>query len=338
VKVDFGMFFKREEEKNNQLYMSTAEVLGYDTQEVFDKIKSKLSGWLDIIIENLPNFFLSIILIVCTIFIAKSIKKLSATYLHKLGTNKTISQFLSQLIYLVIIVLGIMLALSVMDLSKTVSSILAGLGIIGLALGFAFQDTAANFISGVYITFNQPYKLGDIIQTHEGHEGSVIDINLRITKIKTFNGPIVYVPNRYLFQECFTNYTEFEQRRVQIDCGVSYGEDLEHVQKVALEAARSVTSRLETEEPTLFWTGFGDSSINFTLNIWCKYNGANMDYIPVRNEAIISLKKAFDKNDIMIPFPIRTLDFGIKGGTQLNKELSGLSISPQNGSTNTSES
>ncbi len=312
--------------------MITAQILGYDTQGIFEKITSKLSGWLDIIIENLPNFVLAVILVVFTIFIAKSIKRFSATYIHKLGTNKTIASFLSQLIFIAILVFGIMMALSVMDLSKTVSSILAGLGIIGLALGFAFQDTAANFIAGIYITFNQPYKLGDIIQTHNGHEGSVIEINLRVTKIKTFNGPIVYVPNRYLFQESFTNYTEFEQRRVQIQCGISYGEDLDHVEKVALESARTISSRLESEEPTIFWTGFGDSSINFTLNIWCKFKVPNLDYIPVRNEAIIALKKAFDKNGIMIPFPIRTLDFGIKGGTQLNKELSGISISPQNGS------
>ncbi|MFC5623680.1 mechanosensitive ion channel family protein [Algoriphagus winogradskyi] len=319
--------------------MSIAQVLGYDTEKIFDKITEKLSGWIDILIENLPNFVLAILLILCTIFIAKTIKRFSGKYISKLGTNETISRFLSQLIFLAILVFGVMLALSVMDLSKTVSSILAGLGIIGLALGFAFQDTAANFISGVYITFNQPYKIGDIIETHDGHEGSVIDINLRVTKIRTYNGPIVYVPNRYLFQECFTNFTEFEKRRVQIECGVSYGEDLEQVERIALEAAKNVSSRLESEEPTLFWTGFGDSSINFTLNIWCKFNEVSKDFIPVRNEAIISLKKAFDKNDIMIPFPIRTLDFGIKGGVQLDKQLESLSSTQKNGfSSNQSES
>ncbi|RAI93880.1 mechanosensitive ion channel family protein [Algoriphagus yeomjeoni] len=312
--------------------MRIAEILGYDTEKIFNKLLEKLNGWLDILISNLPNFVLAIILLVFTIFIAKSIKRLSTTYIQRIGTNETISRFLGQLIYIGVLVLGIMLALSAMDLSKTVSSILAGLGIIGLALGFAFQDTAANFISGVYITFNQPYKIGDIIRTHDGHEGEVIDINLRVTKVRTYNGPIVYVPNRYLFQECFTNFTEFDKRRVQIECGVSYGEDLEQVEKIALEAAMNVTTRLKSEEPTLFWTGFGDSSINFTLNIWCAFNDNNKDFIPVRNEAIVTLKKAFDKNGITIPFPIRTLDFGIKGGTQLNKQLSGLSISPQNGS------
>lgn len=317
--------------------MSAAEIFGYDAQKVFSKITDKLSGWLDILVENLPNFVLAIILLLCTMFIAKSVKGFSSKYINKLGTNETISRFLSQLIFMGFLVLGIMLALSAMDLTKTVSSILAGLGIIGLALGFAFQDTAANFISGVYITFNQPYKIGDIIQTHDGHEGSVIDINLCVTKIKTYIGPIVYVPNRYLFQECFTNFTEFAQRRAQIECGISYGEDLDQVEQVALESSRNVSSRLESEEPTLFWTGFGDSSINFTLNIWCKFKGNNLDFIPVRNEAIIALKKAFDQNDIMIPFPIRTLDFEIKGSTQLNKEMAQLSIPSKNGSAENTE-
>ncbi|MEP0710513.1 MAG: mechanosensitive ion channel family protein [Algoriphagus sp.] len=317
--------------------MILADIFGLDAQEVFDKLTEKLSGWLDILILNLPNFLLAIIIVIGTIAIARILRKFSAKNFQKLGTGETISQFLSQLIFIAVIVMGIMLSLSVMDLSKTVSSILAGLGIIGLALGFAFQDTAANFISGVYITFKQPYKLGDIIHTHEGHEGVVTHINLRVTKIRTFNGPIVYVPNRHLFQESFTNFTEYAKRRVQIECGVSYGDDLEKVEKVALEAARNVPSRLKSEEPTLFWTGFGDSSINFTLNVWCAYTNSHLDFIAVRNEAIISLKKAFDKNDIMIPFPIRTLDFGIRGGVQLENQLSALRNSSETNSASSSE-
>jgi small conductance mechanosensitive channel len=265
--------------------------------------------------------------VVLAVFVAKFARKFSGKYIQKLGTNPTVSKFLGQLFYFAIMVLGIMLALSVMDLSKTVSSILAGLGILGLALGFAFQDTAANFMSGVYITFNQPYRLGDIIQTKDGHEGKVIDINLRITKVLTYNGQVVHVPNRYLFQEYFVNYTENKQRRIQIGCGVSYGEDLEHVERVALDAMRGLKSRMMEEEPTLFWTEFGDSSINFTVNIWAHFKQGQLDFIPVRNEAIKALKKAFDAEGIMIPFPIRTLDFGIKGGVKLKEEIGEMDFS-----------
>jgi small conductance mechanosensitive channel len=228
-----------------------------------------------------------------------------------------------------VLILGIMLSLSALELTKTVSSILAGLGIMGLALGFAFQDTAANFMSGVFITFNQPYKIGDVIQTKDGHEGKVIDVNLRVTKIRTYNGPIVHVPNRMLFQEYFINYTEEGKRRVQIECGVSYGEDLENVQKIALEAMQDLPSRLKSEDPSIFWTEFGDSSINFILNIWVKFSTSEINFIPARNEAILSLKKAFDKEGITIPFPIRTVDFGIKGGISMKEELQSLKFTKQ---------
>lgn len=301
--------------------MRLAEILGYDTQKIFEKITEKLESWGSAAISSLPNLVLAIIIMAASIFIARKLKTFSSKYLLKININPTISRFLSQIIFMGVLVLGIMLSLSAMELSKTVSSILAGLGIMGLALGFAFQDTAANFMSGVFITFNQPYKIGDVIQTKDGHEGTVIDVNLRVTKIRTYNGPIVHVPNRMLFQEYFVNFTEEGKRRVQIDCGVSYGEDLETVQRVALEAVKDLPSTLKSEEPSLFWTGFGDSSINFTLNIWVKFSVSEINFIPARNEAIIALKKAFDNEGITIPFPIRTLDFGIKGGISMKEEL-----------------
>lgn len=306
--------------------MKLAEILGMDASNIVTNITEKLKAWMTAGIDLLPNLVLAILVILAAVFIAKSIKSLSEKYLLRVGTNKTISRFLSQLFFLGVLVLGIMLALSVMDLSKTVSSILAGLGIAGLALGFAFQDTAANFMSGIFITFNQPYKLGDVIESKDGHQGTVMDINLRVTKIQSFDGPIVHVPNRMLFQEYFINYSETNRRRVQIDCGVSYGEDLDQVQEIALEAMQGVPHRIKSEDPTIFWTGFGDSSINFTLNLWVEYSGNQRDFIPARNEGILALKKAFDKNGITIPFPIRTLDFGIKGGKALSKELHTLGI------------
>lgn len=306
--------------------MRLAEILGYDTQEIFEKITEKLQAWGDAAIDNLPNLVLAIIIMTISIFSANKLKKYSHKYLNKVKINPTISRFLSQIIFLAVLVLGIMLSLSAMELTKTVSSILAGLGIMGLALGFAFQDTAANFMSGVFITFNQPYKIGDVIQTKDGHEGKVIDVNLRVTKIRTYNGPIVHVPNRMLFQEYFINFTEEGRRRVQIECGISYGEDLEHVQEVALSAMEDLPSRLKSEDPSIFWTGFGDSSINFTLNVWVKFSTDEINFIPARNEAILALKKAFDKEDITIPFPIRTLDFGIKGGVTMSEEMQGLTF------------
>ena len=130
-----------------------------------------------------------------------------------------------------------------------------------------------------------------------------------------------------LVEEEFVNFTENGMRRVRIDCGISYGDDLEKVEKVAIEAMQALPSRLKSEEVTLHWKEFGDSSINFSVNIWLTYNKEELKIIAVKNEAIKALKKAFDENNIMIPFPIRTLDFGIKGGEKLVEVIENTSLS-----------
>ncbi len=292
-----------------------------DTSEAIGTLIDELEKWAIALIRLLPNLVLGLVILVAFYFIGRLVEKYSKKYLLKAHLDETVTGFLSRLFFLLILIAGVMLALSALNLTGTVTSILAGLGILGLALGFALQDTAANFMSGIYITFQHPYGIGDIIETHNGTMGNVIDIDLRVTKVKTFDGPIVYVPNRFLFQENFTNYTEMGMRRLRVDCGVSYGDDLEKVEQIVFEAVENVPGRVQTEDITLFWKEFGDSSINFSVNIWLEYNRENRAYVSARNHAIKNIKKAFDDNDIMIPFPIRTLDFGIKGGVQFNEEV-----------------
>lgn len=289
--------------------------------EITEAAIDRIHEWLVTIGANLPNLALAVLAFVVALFVAKFIKRMSARALLKTGLDDTISSFLSRLIFVGVIIGGIVIALSILDLTKTVSSILAGLGIVGLALGFAFQDTAANLMSGIYITFRQPYALGDVIESHDGIMGYVADINLRVTKVRTFDGQVVYVPNRFLFQENFTNYTENGRRRIRLECGVSYGEDLEKVERVTIEALSAAEGRLQDEDVSVHWQGFGDSSIDFIANIWIEYSRDHKVYIGVKNEAVKRLKKAFDENDIMIPFPIRTLDFGIKGGVRMKEEM-----------------
>lgn len=292
-----------------------------DTNKLFNELIQKLEGWLVTFVRMLPNIAIALLIIVSVFFLAKIIRNVSKKQLIRFRVDQTISGFLSRLIFLFVIIIGFMMALTILNLTGTVTSILAGLGILGLALGFAFQDTAANFMSGIYITFKQPYAVGDVIETMNGTMGNVEEINLRVTKVKTFDGPIVYVPNRFLFQEDFTNFTENGSRRLKISCGISYGDDLEKVEKVVIEALQDAPGRIPTEDITVHWTEFGDSSINFTVNIWLDYTRENKAYVSAKNYSIKKLKQAFDANGIMIPFPIRTLDFGIKGGVPLNEVM-----------------
>lgn len=292
-----------------------------NTGELLGALIEKLEEWVFAFIRMLPNIAMALLVIVLGIFAAKLISRFSKKQMIRFRVDQTISGFLSRIIFFIITIIGLVVALSILNLTGTVASILAGLGIIGLALGFAFQDTAANFMSGIYITFNQPYAIGDVIETKDGVMGNVTDISLRVTKVKTFDGPVVYVPNRFLFEHDFTNFTEGSQRRLRVECGISYGEDLEKVERVVMDTLENTPGRIKGEDITIFWVEFGDSSINFTANIWLDYSRENKAFVGAKNYAIKALKKAFDDNDIMIPFPIRTLDFGIKGGVTFKEEI-----------------
>lgn len=294
-----------------------------NTGELLNALFDKLEGWAIAFVRMLPNIGIAIIIVVLGYLAAKFLSNFAKKQMLRFHVDKTITGFLGRILFFIVLVVGLMIALSILNLSGTVASILAGLGIIGLALGFAFQDTAANFMSGIYITFNHPFAIGDVIETNNGIMGNVVDISLRVTKVKTFDGPVVYVPNRFLFEDDFTNFTEGGQRRLRVECGVSYGDDLEKVEKIVMETLENTPGRISGEDITIHWVEFGDSSINFTANIWLDYTKENKAFVGAKNYAIKALKKAFDENDIMIPFPIRTLDFGIKGGVTFKEELKG---------------
>lgn len=197
--------------------------------------------------------------------------------------------------------------------------LLAGAGIVGLALGFAFQDIAANFISGIILVLRKPIAIGDVISSN-GHFGTVHAINLRATEVRTPQGQLVTVPNKEVFQQVLVNYSEAGRRRIDLSVGVSYGDDLEQVQRITLEAIRSLPNVMPEPEVVVWYTAFGDSSINFDVCYWVPFTRQS-EYRTAVSEGIIAIKRAFDDNHITIPFPIRTLDFGIKGGERLTQVL-----------------
>ncbi len=280
----------------------------------------KLWEWYETIIAHIPNVIFAAIIIFIFGSLAKTLKKTVAKYLPKVSQNKSINSLALNVISIGTMLIGAFFALEVVGLDKAVTSILAGAGVVGIALGFAFQEIASNFISGVLIALSEPYELGDIVEV-EDTLGEVTDIELRITTITTFDGLEVLIPNKDMFTKPVTNYTRTPKRRVDIPVGVSYGDNLHRVEEITIAALSKMENLIPGHQIELFYTEFGDSSINFTVRYWIKYNGG-VEYLRAKHAGIKMIKDAFDANDITIPFPIRTLDFGIKGGAELKTQLS----------------
>ncbi len=282
-------------------------------------LAKKMSTWIELAISNLPNLIVAIAVVVVFVILGKIAKKVLSQVLGRTSNNRAVNRLLQTLLYLVFLLAGLSTALGVLNLEKTLTSLLAGAGVIGLALGFAFQEIASNFISGIFIAFVKPYQVGDIVEV-SGYQGTVHDINLRTTNLTTFQGLEVIVPNKEMFTKSLTNYTSTPERRVDIDVGVSYAEDLRKVEKIATEAVEKIDVRIKDKPIEFFYKGFGSSSIDFQIRFWVEYPG-QMAYLRGTHQAIINIKEAFDQNGITIPFPIRTLDFGIKGGVDMSEPL-----------------
>ena len=289
--------------------------MNFNLNKAINILLGKLEHWVEIGIAMLPNAFVAVFVMVASYFAAKVVKLVAQRIVTRFSDKVAINNLLATLMYLFTIGTGVIMALNVLHLEQTVTSLLAGAGIITLALGFAFQDITANFISGILIAFRKPIQVGDIIQTDD-FIGEVEKIDLRITMIHTFQGLHVMIPNKDVFQSAITNYTKTSNRRIDLAVGVSYADDLEKVKEVALAAVKDLPHRIPDTAPQLFYDEFGDSSINFTLMIWVHYR-SEIEYLEAKSECIIAIKKAFDLHGITIPFPIRTLDFGIKGGERL---------------------
>lgn len=286
-----------------------------DLDKAYQLISHKIITWINDFVRLLPNILVSALLLVIGIYVAKLIKKIAANLIQRISDNRALNNLFTSVIYIFVIAVTLFTVLSVLKLDTAVTSILAGAGIIGLALAFAFQDIASNFISGIFISFRRPLRVGHIVKVKD-YMGKVEEINLRDTILRTFQGQMVIIPNKDVFQNPIENFSILGKRRLDLNIGVSYGEDLEQVKQVTMETLKGMEHLAADEQITMFYQEFGGSTINFVLRLWID-SPEQAVYLSAGSDAIVRLKKAYDKNSIVLPFPTTTLDFGVKGGLPL---------------------
>lgn len=285
--------------------------------DALGQLGAKLASWVDGFILMLPNLVVAVLVLTVAALLARVAYAATSRVFSRLARTTAASALLARALQIAVLLSGLVVALSVLQLEKAVTSLVAGAGIVGLALGFAFQDLGANFISGIALSMRAryPFEVGDLIETNEVF-GHAEEIHLRTTVIRTLDGQAVVIPNKSIFEQKLTNYSGDPYRRVDVPCGISYGEDLRRVKRVVTAAIEGMEGRIAERGVELFWTGYGESSIDFVARFWIPFR-REPEYLEARSEAVMRIKEAFDAEGITIPFPIRTLDFGIKGGAPL---------------------
>lgn len=260
----------------------------------------------------LPNLVLAAIVLVIAIFLARQVKKQLRNLIQRFGAKQAIVDLGANIGTAVFFVIALLVVLSILNLDKALTSIIAGAGVVGLAVGLAFQDPILNLFSGIMMSIRSYYRVGDVVTTNS-YTGTIEHITLRTTVIRTPIGSKVIIPNKDVVQNPLENWSIYGRRRVDMECGVGYGMDLKKSQQLAKEAIAGEFEHINEGEVEVFFHSFGDSSINFTARFWVEFQGI-AKYKEAMSRAVIAVKAAYDREDINIPFPIRTLDFGLYDG------------------------
>ncbi|MEW6069978.1 MAG: mechanosensitive ion channel family protein [Candidatus Thermoplasmatota archaeon] len=253
-----------------------------------------------------PSLFIAVVFVIgyC---IAKIIAGLIGYEAVKRPGIKTAAPIVQRVLQLVIYLICLMIVLDKLGISIT--PLLTTLGIAGIAVAFALQETLSNFFAGFYIMADRPVRVGDYIKLESGEEGYVADIGWRSTKIRALPNNIIVVPNSKLANSVITNYYLPEQSMAcLVQVGVSYDSDLEKVERVTIEVAKEILGKVpggaKDFQPFIRYNAFSDFSVNFTVTL--KVNEFVDKYL-VTHEFIKALHKRYKEEGIEIPFPIRTV-------------------------------
>tara|TARA_R110000850_G_scaffold274786_2_gene412784 strand:+ start:14074 stop:14976 length:903 start_codon:yes stop_codon:yes gene_type:complete len=280
----------------------------FDITKAAEKLLEKLSGWGEAIILKVPNFLIAIIVFIIFWYIGKYTGKLISKYLLNRTGQESIKRIIARTSFIIIVIIGFFISLGILDLDKVLTSVLAGAGLIGLAIGLALQGTLNNTFSGVILSFLPNIQIGDWIESND-YSGRVIDINLRNVTILQPENNLVLIPNSKIVEAPFKNYSRTTRARIILPVGLGYESDLEFVKELTMKVIAEHFEQKNNEEIELFFTEFGDSSINFVVRFWVDATDQR-EMSAKKSIAILAIKKAYNEHDINIPFPIRTLDFG----------------------------
>jgi len=200
----------------------------------------------------------------------------------------------------------VVLILAVLNqLGVKLTAILAAAGVAGIAIGFAAQTSLSNVISGIFLAIERPFKAGDMIQVGDTL-GMVLAVDLLSVKLRMFDNRFVRIPNENIIKGQVTNYSRFPIRRVDLMIGVAYKEDIARVREILLDEARKHPLALLQPEPLCFCWQFNTSSIDLLFVVW----GTKDDYLTIKSEMLMNIKKRFDEEGIEIPFPHLSLYTG----------------------------
>ena len=251
---------------------------------------------------NSLDWVLKLIVLLVILYVARALSKVTRRITEQATKNINLSRLLRRMIVAAatngVFIIGVLIALS--QLGVSIGPLLAGLGIAGIVIGFALQDTLSNFASGMMILLYRPYDVGDLVDAG-GEFGTVTDMSLVFTVILTIDNQRLVVPNNLIWRGIIRNITAEKTRRVDMTFGISYNDDIPKAEEVLKKILTSHEKVLEDPAPDVRLHTLGESSVDFVVRPWVRTD----DYWNVYWDVTREVKLRFDAEGISIPFPQR---------------------------------
>jgi small-conductance mechanosensitive channel len=268
------------------------ELLGYDIESELPLIG--ISIW---------NFIVFIIVLIVGVIIVKIVGRAVRKSLLRAKASEILAEFTSRLVRIFLYIFVVFTALGLLGLGYIMATVMASVAIVlGFVLGFALSDTLGNIASGFMLAITKPFKAGDFV-TISGESGVIKSVGVSITELDTPDNKHIIIPNKVVFGSNITNFTRNPTRRVDMEMGVGYEDDLNKVIKVTLDVVKAHSKVLSEPATQVAVSEHGDSAVVFVVRPWAKTE----DYWDVLFDLKKALKEAYDREGISIPYPQRDL-------------------------------
>ncbi len=272
--------------------------------DILKQIKFSLLHLLGLSVESFPSVVIAIIILFLTRYIANTIRRMVAATGKRITQNQSLRSLLVQTGFVATWVAGTLFACLLVFPSLRLGDLVGLLGLSSVAIGFAFQDIFKNFLAGILLLLNESFSLGDQVIVHN-FKGTIEQITIRATQIKTYQGERVFIPNAIVFTSAVRVLTAMPHRRTDLALGVDYNTDLPSAIQILLKTLAEVEGVLSSPAPEVDAVGFGDSTIDLMVRYWTLPQKVQVRHAQTR--VIIAIKEVCEQTNISIPYPIRTV-------------------------------
>ena len=247
------------------------------------------------LLRGLPLFLIALSVFIIFWFLGNWVSDRKGLYKY-LTSNKFIVVLLAQIVHLIFIIIGLMIALILLDATALIGTILGAAGVVGLAVGFAVRDTVENYIASILLSLRNPFDVNDYVLI-DGYKGNVVRLTSRATILISPDANHVRIPNATVFKSVIVNYTRLPERRFKFDVKISKNEDILHAQVLIIETLSHIDGILKEPNPSVLVSDLVDGGVMLRVFGWIDQRKNSIS--KVRGGAIRGVKQAFDKNNIV---------------------------------------